>query len=73
MAQAVESLASWTVLHYPRAAMRRHAGLKRLKLNVNANDLKIAAIALEFNAILVTHNQKDFIRIPGIRLDDWAV
>jgi tRNA(fMet)-specific endonuclease VapC len=31
MAQAVESLASWTVLHFPLAAMDRHAALMRKK------------------------------------------
>ena len=73
MAQTVESLASWKVLHYPTAAMRRHDDLKRRKkLNVRANDLKIAAIALEFNAIIVTRNRNDFGRVPGIKLDDWA-
>jgi tRNA(fMet)-specific endonuclease VapC len=72
MAQTVESIASWKVLHYPTAAMRTLDNLKRQKLNVSANDLKIAAIALEFNAIVVTRNQKDFGRVPGIRLDNWV-
>lgn len=72
MAQTVESLASWKVLHYPTAAMRTHDDLKRKKLNVSGNDLKIAAIALEFNAIVVTRNQNDFVRVPGIKLDNWA-
>ena len=40
MAQTVESLASWRVLHFPTAAMRRHDDLKREKLKVGANDLK---------------------------------
>jgi tRNA(fMet)-specific endonuclease VapC len=72
MAQTVESLATWKVLHFPTAAMRRYNDLKRKKLNVGSNDLKIAAIALEFNAIVVTRNQKDFGRIPGIRMENWA-
>jgi tRNA(fMet)-specific endonuclease VapC len=73
MAQTIESLASWTVLHYPIAAMHRYADLKRQKLNVQANDLKIGAIALAFNAIVVTRNKQDFQRILGIQLENWAL
>lgn len=72
IAQAVESLASWTVLHYPLAAMSLYEDLKRQKLNVGANDLKIAAIALHFNAIVATRNKQDFARVPGVQLDNWA-
>ncbi len=72
MAQTIESLASWTVLPYPVAAMRRHADLKRQKLNVRTNDLKIAAIALHFNAIIVTKNEQDFKRVLGVNLENWA-
>jgi tRNA(fMet)-specific endonuclease VapC len=73
MAQTVESLACWTVLPFPLAAMRQHADFIRKYRHVGSNDLKIAAIALEFNATVVTHNRRDFSIIPGLRLDDWAL
>ena len=34
-------------------------------------DLMIAAIALQHNFTLITHNTKDFENIPGLRLEDW--
>jgi tRNA(fMet)-specific endonuclease VapC len=34
-------------------------------------DLQIAAIALANNLTLVTHNTREFSRVPGLRLDDW--
>lgn len=34
-------------------------------------DLLIAATALVHAVTLVTHNTRDFIRIPGLVLDDW--
>ena len=40
-------------------------------LDVPALDLQIAAVALWFDLTLVTHNTKDFQKIPGLRLEDW--
>lgn len=36
-------------------------------------DLQIAAIALANNLILVTHNTREFSRVPGLLLEDWEV
>jgi tRNA(fMet)-specific endonuclease VapC len=35
--------------------------------------LKIAAVALANNIVLLTRNRRDFSRIPGLRIDDWSV
>ena len=72
MALAVESLASWRVLPFSRAAMSRHASLVRQRLSVGSNDLKIAATALELHAIVVTRNRRDFARVPGLLHEDWT-
>ena len=36
-------------------------------------DLKIAAIALTNHVALVTRNQRDFAKIPGLVLQDWSI
>jgi len=38
---------------------------------IGPNDLLIAAIALAHDAVLVTHNQKEFCRVAGLRFIDW--
>lgn len=38
---------------------------------IGPNDLQIAAIALTRNLTLVTHNLREFSRVPGLRLEDW--
>jgi len=38
---------------------------------IGPNDLMIAAVALANDAVLVTHNQKEFCRVAGLRLTDW--
>jgi tRNA(fMet)-specific endonuclease VapC len=73
MALAVESLSSWMVLPFSVTAMSQHAALLRQRLNVGSNDLKIAAIALENQAIVVTRNARDFNRVVGLSCEDWSV
>ena len=38
---------------------------------IGSNDLQIAAIALKHDLTLVTHNTREFRRVPKLRLEDW--
>jgi tRNA(fMet)-specific endonuclease VapC len=38
---------------------------------IGPNDLMIASIARTHGLTLVTHNIKEFSRVPGLKLDDW--
>ncbi len=38
---------------------------------IGSNDMLIAATALTYGAILVTHNTREFERIPNLVLEDW--
>lgn len=58
---------------FSAGAVARYAALKKQKLNVGSNDLKIASVAIETGAVLVTRNKRDFTRIPGVIIEDWAV
>jgi tRNA(fMet)-specific endonuclease VapC len=73
MARTVEDLSGWSVLPLSLVALHQHAVLIRQRLNVGSNDLKIAASALEHNAIVVTRNRRDFGRVPGLVCEDWTV
>ena len=46
--------------------------LKRLGTPVGGNDLWIACHALAEDAVLVTNNTREFIRIEGLPLENWA-
>ena len=35
------------------------------------NDLMIAAIASVHEAVLVTHNTREFTRVTGLKVEDW--
>jgi tRNA(fMet)-specific endonuclease VapC len=38
-----------------------------------AYDMLIAAQARRRGALLVTANAREFARVPGLRMEDWAV
>lgn len=61
------------VLSFPETAILRFEQLRSLRLNVGLMDLRIAAIALENNLTVVTRNQRDFSRVPGLATVDWSV
>jgi len=46
--------------------------LRNLKIRVGTMDLKIAAVAIANNALLVTRNLADFQRVPNLQIADWT-
>jgi tRNA(fMet)-specific endonuclease VapC len=70
---AAKSLRRFEILAYTVSAIARFEQLRKLKLKTGNNDLRIAAIALEHGATVVTHNLKDFSPIPGLAVVDWSV
>lgn len=53
------------------AAGRIRAELARAGTPIGPYDALIAAQALTREVTLVTHNTREFARVPGLRLDDW--
>ena len=60
------------VLDFDKNAAAEFAKLKAAKIRVGTMDLKIAAIAIANNAILVTRNLVDFEKVPGLNAQDWT-
>lgn len=72
MAETVQLLGHLPILTFSVTAINRYEGLQQLKLKVKKTDLRIAAIALEHSAVVVTRNARDFSRVPGLQIEDWS-
>lgn len=73
MIRSVQAFSHLQILNFTQAAAASFDSLVRAKLNVKKNDLRIAAIALEHAATVVTRNVRDFNRIPNLVVEDWMV
>ncbi|MGA2233278.1 MAG: type II toxin-antitoxin system VapC family toxin [Tepidisphaeraceae bacterium] len=61
-----------TVLAYDEAAAKIVERFRGLRTLVGAMDLKIAAIVIASDGILVSRNSVDFGKITGLRTEDWS-
>lgn len=60
------------VLPFDTAAAEVYERLLRARTRVGAMDLRIAAIAISRDELLISSNLKHFERIPGLRVEDWT-
>ena len=60
------------ILPFDAEAQRRFQQLRAQKIRIGTLDLRIAAIVLSQDAVLITRNRGDFERVPGLRLEDWS-
>lgn len=61
------------LLDFDEAAFQQYQNLKKQKIRIGSQDLKIGAIALVQQMTLVTRNIKDFSQIPDLMLEDWTL
>ncbi|MBE9011796.1 type II toxin-antitoxin system VapC family toxin [Pseudanabaenaceae cyanobacterium LEGE 13415] len=71
-----EFLKTIRILNFDAAADACYKNLlrdKSLSQKRLQKDLRIAAIALSVNGIMVTRNHRDFSKVPNLRIEDWTV
>lgn len=60
------------LLPFDEKAVKVFQRLWLARPRIGTMDLKIAAIALANDATLLTRNERDFGRVPGLRTEDWS-
>jgi tRNA(fMet)-specific endonuclease VapC len=61
------------MLGFDQRAAEEFRNLRKRLPRQGAMDLKIAAIAVVHNALLVSKNLKDYEKVPGLRVEDWTI
>jgi tRNA(fMet)-specific endonuclease VapC len=66
-----EFFGAWKILPFDERAADFFKKLRKERLRIGSQDLKIGAIALTWDALLLSANLRDFRQIPGLRLENW--
>ncbi len=68
-------IASVTILPFDTTEAEQTAQLRAILKSqgqpIGAYDVLIAATALQHNLLMVTANQREFDRVPGLRTENW--
>jgi len=71
LARTAEFFRVWQIVRFDVRAVEVFARLRRECRRVGARDLKIAAIALVNNGLLLSANLRDFRQVPDLRVENW--
>jgi len=69
----LEDLKILNILKFDRDACTIYKEFCRQRIRIGTQDLRIAAIVLANNAILVTRNNRDFSQVPDLVQEDWTI
>jgi len=68
----VETFRGIPTVPFDERAVAEFTRLRQGSIRVGTMDLKIAAITLVNDALLLSRNLSDFARVPGVRVEDWT-
>jgi tRNA(fMet)-specific endonuclease VapC len=71
--EILQGFSAAPVLPFDARAVVIFDRMKAQKIPVATIDLRIAAIAIAENLVLLTRNSKDFGKVPGLAIEDWTL
>ena len=71
--QLAEDYREIVILSFDAAALLEHQQLRKRYPRLGTMDLKIAAISITRQAILLTRNQSDFGQVTELVCEDWSI
>ncbi len=72
LSRVISYLSQLQHLDFNEHAYDRLLTLRQQGVRIGTQDLRIAAIALTQNLILVTRNQQDFAQVPNLQIENWS-
>jgi tRNA(fMet)-specific endonuclease VapC len=64
-------IVEFSTAHVPAYA-RLRTSIERRGHRIGDNDMFIAAQAIALDLVLVTNNEREFRRVPGLKIENWA-
>ena len=71
LVRLLETLSQWEIARWSQPAADEFKRLRKQRVRIGTQDLKIAAIAIVHDARLLSANLRDFEQVPGLRVEDW--
>jgi tRNA(fMet)-specific endonuclease VapC len=69
----VEKFREIPIIDFDDRAAFIFSEMRKSSIRIGSPDLRIASIALANDATLLTRNLSDFLKVPGLRAEDWSV
>ncbi|MBD2164262.1 type II toxin-antitoxin system VapC family toxin [Calothrix membranacea FACHB-236] len=69
----LQGFATAPILSFDARAIAVFDALRGQRVRVSTMDLRIAAIAISRNLVLLTRNASDFSKVPGLMMEDWTI
>ena len=68
---SLSTLSEWIILPWTPDAAQAFQTLRAQGVRIGSMDLRIASIALEYEATVLTRNLRDFRQVPGLKVENW--
>jgi tRNA(fMet)-specific endonuclease VapC len=70
--KTIADLQDRRILDFDDRAADQFRSLKSQRIRIGTMDLRIAAIVLAHDGLLISRNLKDFRKVPNLRVEDWT-
>lgn len=72
LSHLLEVLSEWDIVKWTESSADEFMSLRRQRVRVGTQDLRIASIALANDSLLLSSNLRDFERVPRLQVEDWV-
>ena len=69
--KSIAELNKWTLLEWDADTAAHFVRLRNEGVRIATMDLRIASVALAYDATLLSRNLKDFRLVPGLKVENW--